>query len=223
MSNFLQTLKQFTSPGGIEGYFAVKYAEWAENSEIMRDEYKRIARQAASEVQVGQALEIGPGPGFISLELAKLLPEIDVVGLDLSETMIEMAEKNAEAYGLAERVRFEKGDAAQMPFEDDSFDLIVSSGSLHHWDKPAKIFNEIHRVLKPGGSALISDLRGDAPQERIEEWARAIDSKVMRWGLRHSFRESYTAQEMEKIVGEAPFVEPEIKVKDINLEIRLGK
>lgn len=223
MSNFLQTLKQFTSPGGIEGYFAVKYAQWAENSEMMRDEYKRIARQAAYEAQAGQALEIGPGPGFISLELARLLPEMDVVGLDLSETMIEMAEKNAQAYGLADRVRFEQGDAAAMPFQDDSFDLIVSSGSLHHWDKPARIFNEIHRVLKPGGSALVFDLRGDAPRESIDAMAGSIDSKVMRWGLRHSFAEGYTAQKIEEILGETPFTQPEIEVGDINLEIRLGK
>jgi ubiquinone/menaquinone biosynthesis C-methylase UbiE len=120
-------------------------------------------------------------------------------------------------------VRFEQGDAADMPFQDDSFDLIVSSGSLHHWDKPARIFNEIHRVLKPSGSALIVDLRGDAPKERIDEMARTIDSKVMRWGLKHSFAEGYTAQEMENILGETPFVEPEIEVGDISLEIRLGK
>jgi ubiquinone/menaquinone biosynthesis C-methylase UbiE len=223
MSNFLQTLKQFTSPGGIEGYFAVKYAEWVENSDVMRDEYRRIAQKAASEVQAGQALEIGPGPGFISLELAKLLPEMDVTGLDLSQTMVEMAEKNAREYGLSERVQFKKGDAAEMPFADGSFDLIVSSGSLHHWEEPARIFNEVHRVLKPGGSALIFDLRGDAPKERIEEIEKGISSRVMRWGLRHSFRESYTAQEMEEIVGATPFVEPEVKVQDINLEIWLEK
>jgi ubiquinone/menaquinone biosynthesis C-methylase UbiE len=223
MSNFLQTLKQFTSPGGIEGYFAVKYAEWTENSEVMRDEYRRIAQKAASEVQAGQALEIGPGPGFISLELAKLLPEMRVTGLDLSETMVEMAAENAKAYGLSERVRFKKGDAAEMPFEDGSFDLIVSSGSLHHWDEPARIFDEVHRVLRPGGSALIFDLRSDAPKERIQEIAKGISSRIMRWGLRHSVRESYTAQEMEKTLGATPFVEPEVKVEDINLVIRLEK
>jgi ubiquinone/menaquinone biosynthesis C-methylase UbiE len=223
MSHFLQTLKQFTSPGGIEGYFAVKYAEWTENSSLMRNEYRRIAQKAASEVQAGQALEIGPGPGFISLELAKLLPEMRVTGLDLSETMVEMAEKNAKAYGLSERVKFKKGDAAEMPFADGSFNLIVSSGSLHHWDEPARIFNEVHRVLEPGGSALIFDLRGDAPKERIEEMEKGISSRIMRWGLRHSFKDSYTAQEMEKIVGATPFVEPEIRVEDVNLEIWLRK
>jgi ubiquinone/menaquinone biosynthesis C-methylase UbiE len=223
MSNLLQTLKQFVSPGGIEGYFAIKYAKWAENTEAMRDGYRKLAEKAASELQAGKVLEIGPGPGYVSMEIAKLLPEIEVIGLDLSDAMIEIAEKNAREYGFSERVKFKKGDASEMPFEDSSFDFAISSGSLHHWKKPTKVFDEIYRVLKPNRSALISDLRKDAPKEQIEKWEKAIDSRIMRWGLRHSFGESYTAQEVEKIINDTRFTDLEIGVEEISLKIWLGK
>ena len=70
---------------------------------------------------------------------------------------------------------------------------------------------------------MISDLRKDAPQEKIEEWANIIDSKIMRWGLKHSFKESYTAQQIEKIIKDTQFTEFEVKEEEINLEILLRK
>jgi SAM-dependent methyltransferase len=109
MSGFLQTLKQFVSPGGIEGYFAIQCAEFAKNTEDMRDEYRRLAAAAAGEIQDGKVLEIGSGPGYISIELAKLLPGAEFVGLDISETMIEIARENAREYGLAKGSILGKG------------------------------------------------------------------------------------------------------------------
>jgi ubiquinone/menaquinone biosynthesis C-methylase UbiE len=216
----LQTLKQFMSQG-IEGYFAVKYAEFAENTEEMREDYRMFVSKVASVIQEGKLLEVGSGPGYISIEIAKLLPKMGVIGLDISDTMIEIAEKNANEHGLSERVGFKKGDASKMPFEDFSFDFAVSNGSVHHWKRPVQIFNEIHRVLKPGCKAVISDLRRDASEEKIRKWEKNIDSRIMRWGLRHSFRESYTAPQIKEIIKDTQFTEFEIKVEEISLEIWL--
>jgi ubiquinone/menaquinone biosynthesis C-methylase UbiE len=222
MSNFFQTLKQIVSQG-VEGYFAIEYAKFAKNTGKMREEYRRSAENIASIVQKGKLLEIGPGPGYVCIEIAKLLPEMEVIGLDISDTMIEIAKKNANEHGLSERIEFKKGDASKMPFEDSSFDFVISGGSLHHWKKPILIFNEIYRILKPGCRALISDLRKDAPKEKIKEWVDIIDSKIMRWGLKHSFGESYTAQQIEKITKDTQFTDFEIKVEEINLGIWLKK
>jgi len=215
-------MKQLLSQG-VEGYFAVKYAEFAKNTKELRKEYRRLADKSASVIQEGKLLEIGPGPGYISIEIAKLLPKMEVIGLDISDTMIEIAKMNADEYGLSERIEFRKGDASKMPFEDSSFDFVTSSGSLHHWKNPAQVFNEIYRVLKPGCRALISDLRKDTPKEKIKEWANIIDSKIMRWGLKHSFGESYTAQQIEKIINDSQFTKFEIKEEEINLEIWLKR
>ena len=222
MFNIFQTLKQLVSQG-VEGYFAIKYAEFAKNTDKLRKEYRRLADKTASVVQEGKLLEIGPGPGYISIEIAKILPKMEVTGLDISDTMIEIAKTNANEYGLSERIKFRKGDASNMPFEASSFDFVISSGSLHHWKKPTQIFNEIYRVLKPGCRALIFDLRKDVPKEKIREWTNIIDSRVMRWGLKHSFGESYVAQQIEEIIKDTLFTDLEIKEEVINLVIWLKK
>ncbi len=113
MTSLLQTLKQLVSRGGIEGYFAVKYAEFARDTPAMRDEYRRLAARTAAAVQAGQVLEIGPGPGFIAIEIARLLPGVQVVGLDLSETMIDIATANAREQGVSEQVAFREGYTVQ--------------------------------------------------------------------------------------------------------------
>jgi ubiquinone/menaquinone biosynthesis C-methylase UbiE len=223
MTSLMQTLKQLVSPGGIEGFFAVKYAEFARDTPAMRDEYRRLAAKTASVLQDGRILEIGPGPGFIAIEIAKLLPETQVVGLDLSKTMIEIATGNAQQHGVSDRVEFREGDASAMPSEDESFDFVVSSGSLHHWEQPSRVFKEIHRVLKPDRWALISDLRADAPAEEVQAFADQIDSRFMRWGLRHSFGEGHTVAEAEELLSGVPFASLRIESDSISMGIWLRK
>jgi ubiquinone/menaquinone biosynthesis C-methylase UbiE len=189
----------------------------------MRDEYRRLAAKTASVIQAGRVLEIGPGPGFIAIEIAKLLPEVQVVGLDLSETMIDIATGNAREHGVSERAVFREGDASAVPLEDESFDFVMSSGSLHHWEQPSRVFKEIHRVLKPGCRALISDLRSDAPADEVKELVNEINSYLMRWGLRHSFREGYTVREAKRLVGDIPFTSVRTEVDGISMAIWLEK
>jgi ubiquinone/menaquinone biosynthesis C-methylase UbiE len=223
VSGIVQTLRQFVSPGSIEGYFAVKYAEFAKNTEDIRNDYRRHAALAAAEVQEGKVLEVGPGPGYIAIELARLAPDLDIVGLDISETMIEIATRNAVEEGVAGQIAFRRGDAAQMPFEDSEFNLVLSNGSLHHWREPARVFAEICRVLKPGCRAMISDLRKDAPQDEVEALASNVDSRFMRWGLKHSVAEAYTAREIEELVNGIPFAELEVEIVEISMLIWLRK
>jgi ubiquinone/menaquinone biosynthesis C-methylase UbiE len=223
MTRLLQTLRQLVSPAGIEGNFAVKYAEFARDTPSMRDEYRRLATGTAPVLQAGQVLEIGPGPGFIAIEIAELLPEVRVVGLDVSRTMIEIATNNAREHGVSDRVDFREGDASEMPFEEASFDFVISSGALYHWEEPSRIFYEVHRVLSPGCRALISDLRSDAPEEEVQEFADQIDSWFMRWGLRHSFREGYTVQEAERPIDGLPFASARTEANSISMAIWLEK
>lgn len=124
--------------------------------------YRRVADDVAAELafrgrgEGATILDLGCGPGGLAVELVPRLPEARIVGLDVSPSMIELAKRHESAGG---RVRFVVGDAADLPFEADSFDMVVSTLSLHHWAEPAVSFAEIRRVLRPGGLALIYDLR----------------------------------------------------------------
>jgi SAM-dependent methyltransferase len=123
--------------------------------------YTRVAADVAAVASQGaRVLEVGCGPGHLSTRLARRY-SLDVTGLDLDPTMIERAQTNAgRAPHLADpSPAFVVGDAASLPFPDRSFDLVVSTLSLHHWaDLPAGLA-EIARVLKPDGRALIWDFR----------------------------------------------------------------
>ena len=109
--------------------------------------------------EVRAVLEIGWGPGELALEIARRLPGGEVVGIDLAEAMIARAIEGARAERLDGRVGFLLADGAALPLADASFDVAVSTLSLHHWAEPATVFAEIDRVLRPGGVALIYDLR----------------------------------------------------------------
>jgi ubiquinone/menaquinone biosynthesis C-methylase UbiE len=222
MTNFIQTLKQLTSQG-VEGYFAVKYADFAKSSEEMQKEYKRLAEDVALIIQEGKFLEIGPGPAYIAIEIAKRLPDVEIIGLEISDSMIEIAIKNTEEQRVSKNIFFKKGDASKMPFDDEEFDFVITSGSLHHWKKPVEVINEIHRILKPKCKALISDLRKDAPKESINDFASKIHSKLMRWGLMHSFREGYTTNQIENLIEATHFKKAQIRKEEISMQIILTK
>ena len=222
MFNLFQTLKQLISQG-VEGYFAIKYAEFARDSEEMQKEYRRLAENVVSMFQKGKLLEIGPGPSHISIEIAKRLPNVVITGLEISDTMIEISNINAREYGVSEKITLKKGDASKMPFEASTFDFVITSGSLHHWKKPDQVINEIYRILKSECTALVSDLRKDAPKEKIKEFSNKINSKLMRWGLNHSFREGYTVKQIEEIIKSTYFKDAHIKEEEISMQILLKK
>jgi ubiquinone/menaquinone biosynthesis C-methylase UbiE len=222
MTNVPHTLRRLVARA-VGGYFDGVYAEWADSAKATQEVYRRLAAQVAVEVEAGEILDVGSGPGHLAVELASLLPEIKIVGLDLSASMIEIAEKNAAKMGVSDRITFRRGDAAQIPFVDCAFDFVVSSWSLHLWEDPARVFAEIYRVLKLGCGALVYDARRHPPAREVKRWMKTTDSLVMRLGLRHSFSEGYAVEDIEDMVSDIPFEKVKIQAKGADLEIRLKK
>ena len=127
-----------------------------------------IAADIAAAAPPGaQVLEVGCGPGHLASRLARD-HGLEVVGLDLDPAMIERARVNAERHGTGgPRPTFVAGDVAAMPFADGSFDLVVSTLSMHHWADPTAGLTEIRRVLRPDGRVLVWDIRpGAVPLHR---------------------------------------------------------
>ena len=122
---------------------------------------KYFARRAAGLMSAGTAADLGCGPGYLAIELARNAPGLYVTGVDLSDAMLAQAIANARMADVAHQTDFRTGDVAALPFSDASLDLVVSTFSLHHWDNPRPVFDEVARVLRPGGAFLIFDLRRD--------------------------------------------------------------
>jgi ubiquinone/menaquinone biosynthesis C-methylase UbiE len=123
--------------------------------------FRRIAAEVAAVAPDGaRVLEVGCGPGRLSIRLAGQ-HGLDVTGLDLDPAMIQRARANADRAGNGDQRRpsFLVGDVAALAFPDGSFDMVVSTLSLHHWADPAAGLAEIGRVLRPGGRALVWDFR----------------------------------------------------------------
>jgi SAM-dependent methyltransferase len=170
--------------------------------------YDRVAEDVQRELTArrrtrgGMIVDIGCGPGDLAAELSRRLKETRITGIDISPSMLLWAGRHATADG---RVKFLAGDAVELPFNDASVDLVVSTLSMHHWSDPADAFAEIDRVLRPGGVALIYDLGLLAyTPEEMAEIARAAGLEPAdivrgraRGGIISSFFIRYTLEGVE--------------------------
>jgi ubiquinone/menaquinone biosynthesis C-methylase UbiE len=120
-----------------------------------------VVRRILRLTNQGHAVDIGCGPGHLVFELAGQAPDFHLTGIDLSDEVLTQAKNTAVQIGFSHVVDFKKGSAQEIPLPDNSLDLVVSTLSLHHWSNPGVVFDEISRVLRPGGSYLIFDLRRD--------------------------------------------------------------
>ncbi len=155
----------------------------------------------------GEFLEIGPGPGYLGLELLKRFEGTTLVGLDISPAMIEVAKRNAAEYGLSDRFELKLGMGDSLPFEDGRFDCVVSSNSLHEWEHPVETLAEIWRVLKPGGRVLLHDLRRDTSLPMRWFLFSVTKPKEILPGMRSSMNAAYTRKEVEALFAASPFGE----------------
>jgi ubiquinone/menaquinone biosynthesis C-methylase UbiE len=137
-----------------------------------------------------RVLDVGCGPGFWARHLSRL--GADYVGIDISPRSATLARRSLELHGL--RGRIEVGNAESLPFDDESFDAVISEGVIHHTPDTMACIGEIHRVLKNGGRAAVSVYhRGPALRSPL---LFAITQRAMRaanFGLRGRGREGMAA------------------------------
>jgi ubiquinone/menaquinone biosynthesis C-methylase UbiE len=101
-------------------------------------------------------LDVGTGSGVVALAAAQRVTGAgSVVGIDLSGGQLAVARANAHQAGLEDRVRFETADAEALPFENQSFDAVLTLFALLHFPNPEQALAEMFRVLKPGGRLAI--------------------------------------------------------------------
>lgn len=118
---------------------------------------RRISRAG---IRRGRVLDVGSGTGRLLVALgSQANVELELFGVDVSGEMVRMALESARSSCLKTIPAIQIASAARLPYADGSFDLVVSSSSLHLWSDPVSVLNEIRRVMKKGGVCLIRDGR----------------------------------------------------------------
>jgi ubiquinone/menaquinone biosynthesis C-methylase UbiE len=209
---------------GMEGAVAKWYAALTSKSPAR---FKELAQQTANQVPSGgSVLEVAPGPGYLAIELAKF-GDFKITGLDISKTFVDIARANAAKAGV--RVDFQHGNASDMPFSDESFDFLVCCAAFKNFTEPQRALEEMYRVLKPGGKALIVDLRKDAPMESINQAIKEMKVSAIN-GLITSFtfrfmllKRAYTRAGFEQLISATKFKGVQIRENLMGLEIVLSK
>ena len=119
--------------------------------EMCKDDYPPILEELEG-TDFETLLDVGCGTGPMIELLSARYPERKFTGMDITPRMIEVANEK----GLANS-EFIVGDSEAMPFEDGSFDVVICANSFHHYPDPQKFFDEVYRVLKPGGVFVLRD------------------------------------------------------------------
>ncbi|MDW2800549.1 class I SAM-dependent methyltransferase [Clostridium boliviensis] len=184
----------------------------------MRDKgWNGVAEMIASGIYGGDILEIGPGPGYVGLELAKRVKLNSFTGCEISPAMIQIAEKNAREYGI--EACYVEGNGMNMPFSDNAFDCVISNGSLHEWESPVLVFNEIYRVLRPGGRYCITDMRRDIGFFKQSMIYLSTKPKEIRPGFLSSLHAAYTKGEMQELLRNSRLCDGMVKEDFMGLSI----
>jgi ubiquinone/menaquinone biosynthesis C-methylase UbiE len=165
--------------------FAQRYAE------RHRKMVERFGREYADKLvsrgfHRGRIIDVGCGFGAMNIVLARRFVDSEIVGIDLSDPLLRLANRSAQAADLGDRVRFEKADVHQIPYDDDSFDVAISTNMVHLVDNPVQMLDEIERILVPDGCLFIADIR--------RSWIGLLDK---------TFKSALTLDEARELVDQS--------------------
>jgi ubiquinone/menaquinone biosynthesis C-methylase UbiE len=209
---------------GMEGFVAKWYASTTQKG---MDDYTALARRVAETLAPDSTvLEIAPGPGFFSIALAKR-GAFRVTGLDISKTFVDLASARAADEHVS--VDFRLGNASAMPFADQSFDFCLCRAAFKNFSEPVRAIQEMYRVLKPGGRAVIIDLRKDAPQKSIDQYVDGLSlNPFSAWTTKMTFkhmllRRAYTRPQLDVMIAQTSFKKVDIANELMGFEITLTR
>jgi ubiquinone/menaquinone biosynthesis C-methylase UbiE len=221
MMNIMRRFKDL----GIEG----RMARWYDRNTRSRrmDEMKKYAQEVSGHLEDGASvLEVAPGPGYLSIELAKV-GSYRISAIDISRDFVEIARRNAGEAGV--EINFQEGNVANIPFPDASFDFVVCTAAFKNFRDPLGALNQMYRVLKPEGTVLIVDMNRNVSSKTINEFTESIGVKgaealfmksTFKFFLRNG---AYTQDDFSRLISKTLFKNCDIKDDGMVLYVYLRK
>ena len=209
----------------MEGPIARWYAKNAVQGR--KDEFEQAAQAVTANLPPGSAiLEVAPGPGYLAIVLARS-GQYHVSGLDISRTFVAFERQNALEAGVP--VDFHLGSASQMPFGDSQFDRVVCQAAFKNFTRPVDALDEMRRVLRPGGKAVIFDLNAETSQADINREVEHMGLNPLNaFFTRITFKfvllkSAYTPERFAQLVARSQFKACVIQPEGIGMAVWLTK
>lgn len=188
--------------------------------QMMDGVFRAVAEDVVSAAASGEILEIGAGTGYLSAEIAERNRSLSLTAMNRSPGMVQAAESRIHRAGVGRQAKVSRGEATDIPYPGDSFDHVISLGGLDHWSPRELALAEIHRVLKPGGSAWLYSLRREMPEEgweRVSERLTALMRPVFDVAVALPAERALTEGQINSLVGRTPFGTAEIGVLNADM------
>jgi ubiquinone/menaquinone biosynthesis C-methylase UbiE len=148
-------------------------------------------------------LDAGTGTAKIPILMCQTRSQYLITAVDLAQSMLIVGRRNVEEAGLLQRIRLEKVDSKKMPYPDIEFDMIISNSLVHHLPDPLPFFQEVNRLIKPGGKILLRDLMRPKTDAEVEELVHSIGSAYDRHQkqlFHDSLKAALTLEEVQQLI-----------------------
>ena len=220
----MRLLRRFNDLG-IRGASARWYDNNSKNHRLA--EMRGYAKEVSSSLRDGNAvLEVAPGPGYLSIELAKM-GRYKITGIDISRDFVDIARHNAVQAGV--NVQFFEGNVSSIPFPDETFDFVVCTAAFKNFKEPLKAIEEMYRVLRQDGKALIVDMRRDASNPDLEKLTndmhvKGAEALFMKLSFKYFLKKgAYTREEFSALASKSKFKKFDIKEDGVTFSAYLTK
>lgn len=171
--------------------------------------WRRKTAKIVSKSQPKTILDLATGTADLAIALAKHNPQAHIVGTDISEKMLEIGQTKIAKQGLEKQIELQRGDAAALPFGDNTFDAVTVAFGVRNFENMKQGLSEIHRVLKPNGKAFI--LEFSMPEkfpikQAYQLYFKHILPKIGKWVSKDENAYSYLPESVERFPKPTDFL-----------------